>query len=120
MDEFKFVMKCFLFACAVLALTQLKTNGLTIESRIQSTLISSPVANFINQAAEGGVKLFEKASETTKNTVNGWLSSHGGNSSEPQMQVIRYPAAKKTVDNSDLRLKNEVSSEADFDHSELE
>lgn len=113
MGEFKFVMKCFLFACVVLAGSQIRTNGLTIEARLQGTLLSSPVANFVNQAAEGGVKLFHKGSDLTKSTVNTWMSKHSY--AEPETQVIRYPAAKKTVDNSDLRPNGETSPEADFE-----
>ncbi len=113
MDEFKFVLKCFLFACLVLAVSQVRTSGLTIEARIQNTLLSSSVSNFLNQAAEGGVKLYNKAFDATEMTVNGWLSKHSN--SEPETQVIRYPAAKKTVDNSDLRLNDEISTEADFE-----
>ena len=118
MDEFKFVIKCFLFACAIVALTQLKTNGLTIEARLENTLTSSTVANFVNQTAEGGVKLFNKSFEVSKDTFNGWLSARSN--FEPQLQVIRNPAAKKTVDNSDLRIKSEASSDADFDNSEIQ
>ena len=114
MDEFKFVMKCFLFAAAVVTLSQLKTDGMTIEARVQDTLTSNSVAHFVNQTAMGGVKFISNATETTREKLNDWWSSR---SSEPQEKVIRYPAAKKSVDNSDLRRNSEVSPEADFEDS---
>ncbi len=119
MDEFKFVMKCFLFACGVLALTQLKTNGVTIESRIQSTLLSTPVADFVNKTALGGISLYQAGSVKVGSTINNWLSARV--IIEPETQIIRDPAAKKTVDNSDLRKNDKVSPAADFGYdSEIE
>lgn len=97
MDELKFVLKCFLFACALLTLTQLKTNGLTIESRIQNSLLNTAVADFLNQTAAGGVKLVKNLSVKTKETVQGWMNTSGGGESRK----------KPTND--------EISPEADFE-----
>ncbi len=125
MAEFKFVMKCFLFACAVVALTQLKTGGLTIEARIQDSLLSSSTADFINEVAQGGIKLFGKAMDYSKEKVSRVEASMTVATPEPRKQTIRYPAAKKTVDNSDLRTEyrknSEISHDADFNYdSDLE
>lgn len=66
MDEFRFVMKCFLFSAALMALTQLKVGEGTVESKVQAGLTGSKTAEFINKAAEGGVKLINLSVEYAK------------------------------------------------------
>lgn len=64
MDEIKFVLKCFLFACLVFALSQYQTeNGQTIEAHVHGYLISSSTAKFVNESARGGVKLVKNISK---------------------------------------------------------
>lgn len=59
MDEFRFVIKCFIFAAALLVLTQIKTRDLTIENHIQGALVNSKVSYHVNKVAEGGAKLIK-------------------------------------------------------------
>ncbi len=66
MDEFKFVMKCFLFACLLMMLSQVQTDGLTVESKVEVFLTHSAPAHFMQQAAAGGVKAAKEALVFTK------------------------------------------------------
>lgn len=61
MDEFKFVMKCFLFACLLVTLSQMQTEGVTIESKVEVFLLDSKPAQFMQSAAAGGVKAIKEA-----------------------------------------------------------
>lgn len=114
MDEFKFVLKCFLFSCLLLTFTQLKMNGLTVEARIQNSLLNTTVADFLNQTAAGGVKLIKNISESMQQTVHRWMNS--SNQGESFNQIVRNPSAKKAIDNSGLDLNDEISSKADFEN----
>ncbi len=61
MDEFKFVLRCFVFASLLMMLSQMKTEGITYEAKIENFLTHSEVAHFMQDAASGGVKAIEKA-----------------------------------------------------------
>ena len=88
MDEFKFVLRCFGFAAILLVLTQIKAGETTIEGHIQASLVSSKVSNFVNKAAEGGVKLIKDGSNYVGETYREWKRSE---SSQPEK------ASRKTV-----------------------
>lgn len=99
MDEFKFVVKCFIFACLLMVLSQLKTEGITLEARLQHFLVSSTVANFVNQSAQGGVKLIEELSVKTKKTIETWRgttssieTSRFPNNNNIDQEIIDHPA----------------------------
>ena len=70
MDEFKFVLRCFVFACLLLMFSQVKTEGVTYESRIQNFLMNSEVAFFMQDAAAGGVKAIKIALLTSKAIIS--------------------------------------------------
>ena len=70
MDEFKFVLRCFVFACLLLMFSQVKTDGVTYEARIQNFLMNSEVAFFMQDAAAGGVKAIKKALLTSKAVIS--------------------------------------------------
>jgi hypothetical protein len=72
MDELKFVCKCFLFAGILVALSQVKMSGLTIETHVQSALVSSQTADFVNKAAQGGVKLLQDTFAMSAKKLNEW------------------------------------------------
>ena len=61
MDEFKFVLRCFVFASVLMMLSQMKTEGITYEAKLENFLTQSEVAHFMQEAASGGVKAIEKA-----------------------------------------------------------
>ncbi len=70
MDELKFVLRCFVFACLLLMFSQVKTDGVTYESRIQNFLVNSEIAFFMQDAAAGGVKAIKKALLTSKAAIS--------------------------------------------------
>ena len=70
MDELKFVARCFGFAAVLLVISQLKTGGVTIENRVQTTLVNSEVADFVNKSAQGGIKLVNTTTASIKAYYN--------------------------------------------------
>lgn len=70
MDELKYVLKCFLFSGLLLMFSQVETDGVTYESKIEVFLTQSEAAQFMQEAAAGGVKAIEKALVTTKAFVS--------------------------------------------------
>ena len=66
MDELKFVLRCFIFSCLLLMFSQVKTDGVTYEARIQNFLVNSEAAFFMQDAAAGGVKAIKKGLLTSK------------------------------------------------------
>lgn len=62
MDELRFVIKCFIFSCAIVLFSKSQINGETIEAQATRFLHSSDLAIYLRQTAEGGVKLIEKKS----------------------------------------------------------
>lgn len=72
MDEVRFVIKCFLFSALLLVLTQLKTGGITIENQIQSSLVNSEVADFVNKTANGGVKIIKDGAQMMYESYINW------------------------------------------------
>lgn len=73
MDELKFVMKCFLVTCLLFALSQYKTDGITVESQLQNYLVSSSVAQFVNESAHGAVKIIKKTNNDLSTMINNFL-----------------------------------------------
>jgi hypothetical protein len=84
MDEIKFVARCLGFAALVLVLSQLKTGGVTIEDRVQATLVNSQVADFVNKAAQGGVKLIQ----ATASSARTYFEKQKKTSSEKEVVVV--------------------------------
>jgi len=86
MDEFKFVMKCFLFSTLIVLFSQIKMNDETLENRAELFLQDSPTAHFIQEAirqsAQGGAKFLNKTFETTKFYLK-QKTAHAGGSNEP-------------------------------------
>ena len=78
MDEFKFVMKCFLFATIIVLFSQMKTNDETLETRAEIFLQDSPVAHYIQQSAEGGAKVLNQTFQTAKSFLKRKMAQAGG------------------------------------------
>lgn len=101
MDELKFVVKCLLFACLLFALSQYRMdNGITVEAYVRSHLVSSPVADFVNQSARGGVKLIYKASDEISNYISGRRPIHSAAQSKSARDRVAQ-AQKEQVDTED-------------------
>ena len=88
MDEFKFVMKCFLFACLLMTLSQVQTDGLTIESKVEAFLTTSAPAHFMQEAAAGGVKAIKEALVFTKAFVEEKMNHSSSKKSVKNEQTI--------------------------------
>ena len=89
MDELKFVLRCFLFSCLLLMLSQVKADGVTYEARVQTFLVNSEVAFFVQDAAAGGVKAIKKVLLTSKAFISEKMQNKSGSHFE-----------KNTADNS--------------------
>lgn len=75
MDEIKFVVKCFIFAGLLITTSQMQTDGITIESKIEIFLTDSKSAHFMQEAATGGVKFLKEAFAFTKTFIEEKISS---------------------------------------------
>jgi hypothetical protein len=65
MEEFKFVIKCFLFACLIVIFSQTKVQNVTLENKASIFLQHSELAQLIRASADGGVKLILQGYEKT-------------------------------------------------------
>ena len=72
MDELKFVLRCFGFAVLLMVLTQLKTGNVTIEHRLEASLLHTRTADFVNKVASGGVQLIRDVIVLGKSTYSDW------------------------------------------------
>ncbi len=109
MDELKFVIKCFLFSCALFVLSQLQMQGLTIESRVHSYLVSSPVANFVNETAYGGAKLTVKYWNMAMNELNFKNLIYKPSSAIETKRAFRSPVVQKNKTiTDDLEVEDQV------------
>ena len=74
MDEFKYVMKCFLFAGLVMTFSQVESDGVTWEARTEVFLTESRAAHFMQEAAAGGAKVLKEAFLYSKNFISEKMS----------------------------------------------
>lgn len=70
MDEFKYVIKCFLFAALVMTFSQVETEGITWESKAEVFLTESKAAHFMKEAATGGAHVIKEAFFFSKRFVS--------------------------------------------------
>ena len=99
MDEIKFVLRCFLFTCLLFAVSQFKTEGLTLESRVHDYLVSAPVADFVNNSARGAVKLIHK----TTNEISGMIQGY----TKKSEKLVSAPKSKQ-INTKDIDLSDEA------------
>ncbi len=65
MQEFKFVFKSLLLACAIVVFSQTKINGMTIEDKASLFLQQSSFSENLRQAALGGAELLKTGYDKT-------------------------------------------------------
>lgn len=63
MDEFKFVIKCFIFSCLIVIFSQTRIQGETLENKALIFLQHSQTAHWIRAAADGGIKLIRQGTD---------------------------------------------------------
>lgn len=69
MAELMFVVKGFVLAVVVTMLLQLSVGGETLETKSDRMLHNSVVGHFLNQTADGAVRVLHEG----KRTVSGWM-----------------------------------------------
>ncbi len=104
MDELKFVIKCFLFTCVLFAASQYKAEGVTLEAKIHSFLVSMPVAEFVNNSAHGAVILIRKSEGVVTELLNDFA-----NKSESKFKATNLSSSRKNnqIDIEDINLIDE-------------
>ena len=82
MDEFKFVLRCFMFSALIILFSQVKMNDQTLESKAEIFLQDSTTAHFLQQSAEGGAQFLSKTYQTSMTYLKKKMAQAGG-SNEP-------------------------------------
>lgn len=80
MLEFKFVLKCFIFASLLMMFSQVRKDGLTFESRVEVFLTESSTARFIQSAAQGGAKALVEFYSTARSYIDSKVGSSSSRS----------------------------------------
>lgn len=91
MEEFKFVLKCFLISCVIVIFSQTRISGETLENKAFVFLQHSDTAQWVRDAADGGIKMIRQGSEVTKNFISDKFGSGGSSGSH---YVSRRAAAQ--------------------------
>ncbi|MEQ1723637.1 MAG: hypothetical protein ABL930_10710 [Pseudobdellovibrio sp.] len=91
MDEFKFVLKCLGIAAAFMVLTQIKTGEVSIEEKIEASLVNSTVSTFVNKVADGGVKLIKDGANSAKEIYLDWKNSEKTTKHEAVEKPVEKP-----------------------------
>ncbi len=78
MDEFKFVIKCFLFAATIIMFSHMKINDQTLENKAELFLQDSSIAHLIQQSAAGGAKVLNQTFQTTRSYLKRKMAQAGG------------------------------------------
>lgn len=78
MGEFKFVIKCFLFATAIVIFSRVKINDETLENKAELFLQDSSIAHLIQQSAAGGAKVLNQTFQTTRSYLKRKMAQAGG------------------------------------------
>ena len=107
MDEIKFVARCFAFAALVLVLSQLKTGGVTLENRMQASLVNSNVADFVNKSAQGGVKLINTTVEMAKDYIQHKKKTPSAEEVVKKVQAKVIPENQPVIDQDELNSEEE-------------
>lgn len=91
MDEFRFVIRCFIFAALIIMLSRVQFADETLESRAESFLQDSETAHFLQQSAEGGVRVAEKFYWQSKSFIQNKMAQLG-DQSEPSFKFKSKPS----------------------------
>jgi|GEM_PF-2293550 len=98
MAEFKFALKTFGFALAVVLALQIRFSGATLEEHSLSWIRTSPVPKYLQKVADGGALAVRNATKAvtdyTSRAING---SEGQRASRLNLGIERSPAAAKAA-----------------------
>lgn len=136
MEEFKFVLKCFLISCVIVIFSQTRISGETLENKAFVFLQHSDTAQWVRDAADGGIKMIRQGSEVTKNFISdkfGNSESSGSNYSvrrsaaqpaqpqEPNTGMFRkIDRTQQAAIQQQQPQQRGISAEADLNNSEEE
>lgn len=118
MDEFKFVLKCFLISCVIVIFSQTRISGETLENKAFVYLQHSDTAHWVRAAADGGIKVIRQGAEITQNFISDKFGS-GANASHSQRVVPAPTVASNTGIFRKLE-KKETQQRGSTAESELE
>ncbi|MES2802545.1 MAG: hypothetical protein V4654_08650 [Bdellovibrionota bacterium] len=118
MDEFKFVLKCFLISCVIVVFSQTRVAGETLENKAFVFLQHSETAHWVRAAADGGIKMIRQGAEMTQNFISDKFGSVERTSSS-QRAVATTTAASNTGLFRKLE-KKETQQRGDTAEPELE
>lgn len=105
MEEFKFVLKCFLISCVIVVFSQTRVSGETLENKAFVFLQHSETAQWVRDAANGGIKMIRQGAEITKNFVSDKFGS--GGSTQRTIVIHRAAPSQEEAPNTGLFRKLE-------------
>lgn len=100
MEEFKFVLKCFLISCVIVVFSQTRVSGETLENKAFVFLQHSETAQWVRDAAAGGIKMIRQGTEATKNFVSDKFGSGTSSSSQRTIVIHKASPAAETEDSN--------------------
>lgn len=118
MDEFKFVLKCFLISCVIVIFSQTRIAGETLESKAFVFLQHSETAHWVRAAADGGIKMIRQGAELTQNFISDKFGS--GVSSSQSQRAVPAPAVASNTGLFRKLEKKETQQRGDAAGSEVE
>ncbi len=118
MDEFKFVLKCFLISCVIVIFSQTRISGETLENKAFVYLQHSETAHWVRAAADGGIKMIRQGAEITQNFISDKFGS--GISSNHSQRAAPAPAVANNTGIFRKLEKKETQQRGDTAESELE
>lgn len=118
MDEFKFVLKCFLISCVIVIFSQTRIAGETLENKAFVYLQHSDTAHWVRAAADGGIKMIRQGAEITQNFISDKFGS--GTSPSHSQRAVPAPIVASNTGIFRKLEKKETQQRGDTAESELE
>lgn len=112
MEEFKFVFKCFLISCVIVVFSQTQISGETLENKAFVFLQHSDTAQWVRDAADGGIKMIRQGSEVARNFITDKLGQ-----SQNSASSSGYSAKRAAVQRQQPQQRG-IAAEADLNNSE--
>lgn len=94
MEEFKFVLKCFLISCVIVVFSQTRISGETLENKAFVFLQHSDTAQWVRDAADGGIKMIRQGANITKNFISDKFGNSGSSLGSNSNYAARRAAAQ--------------------------
>ncbi len=70
MEEFKFVIRSLVLASLIIIVSQYQWNNETLESKAQTFFVESSTAEYLREAAAGGVKFIKESGQKSYAYIN--------------------------------------------------